>query len=62
MAETNKNVVTKSLGVLGSIDANTGSSDLGWDTDHFPMDIRSMHGSNTPSCPTGFRFNWRSIE
>ena len=41
MAETNKNVVNKSLGVLGSIDANTGSPDLGWDTDQFPMDIRA---------------------
>lgn len=27
--------------MLGSIDANTGSPDLGWDTDQFPMDIRS---------------------
>ncbi|CAL4166354.1 unnamed protein product, partial [Meganyctiphanes norvegica] len=26
--------------MLGSIDANTGSPDLGWDTDQFPMDIR----------------------
>ena len=25
--------------MLGSIDANTGSPDLGWDTDQFPMDI-----------------------
>ena len=29
------------LRMLGSIDANTGSPDLGWDTDQFPMDIRS---------------------
>ncbi|EFX60704.1 hypothetical protein DAPPUDRAFT_69060, partial [Daphnia pulex] len=28
-------------GILGSIDANTGSPDLGWDTDQFPMDIRA---------------------
>ena len=28
-------------GYLGSIDANTGSPDLGWDTDQFPMDIRN---------------------
>lgn len=27
--------------MLGSIDANTGSPDLGWDTDQFPMDIRN---------------------
>ena len=27
--------------MLGSIDANTGSPDLGWDTDQFPMDIRA---------------------
>ncbi|KAA0197951.1 hypothetical protein HAZT_HAZT000569 [Hyalella azteca] len=28
-------------GKLGSIDANTGSPDLGWDTDQFPMDVKS---------------------
>ena len=27
--------------LLGSIDANTGSPDLGWDTDQFPMDIKN---------------------
>ena len=27
--------------MLGSIDANTGSPDLGWDTDQFPMDVKS---------------------
>jgi len=26
---------------LGSIDANTGSEDLGWDTDQFPMDLHN---------------------
>lgn len=26
--------------MLGSIDANTGSPDLGWDTDQFPMDVK----------------------
>ena len=26
--------------MLGSIDSNTGSPDLGWDTDQFPMDMR----------------------
>lgn len=41
-----KNIITImffvwSLGMLGSIDANTGSPDLGWDTDQFPMDIRA---------------------
>ena len=29
------------LGMLGSIDANTGSPDLGWDTDQFPMDTKN---------------------
>ena len=27
--------------MLGSIDANTGSPDLGWDTDQFPMDVKA---------------------
>lgn len=30
-----------SFGMLGSVDSNTGSPDLGWDTDQFPMDIRN---------------------
>lgn len=29
------------FGMLGSVDANTGSPDLGWDTDQFPMDTRN---------------------
>ena len=29
------------FGFLGSIDSNTGSPDLGWDTDQFPMDIKN---------------------
>jgi len=29
------------FGFLGSIDANTGDTLLGWDTDQFPMDLRS---------------------
>ncbi|XP_030838692.1 xylose isomerase-like [Strongylocentrotus purpuratus] len=33
-------VMASALRMLGSIDANTGSPDLGWDTDQFPMDIR----------------------
>lgn len=33
-------VVASKLGMLGSIDSNTGSPDLGWDTDQFPMDIK----------------------
>lgn len=33
-------VVASKLGFLGSVDSNTGSSDLGWDTDQFPMDVR----------------------
>ena len=27
--------------MLGSIDANTGSPDLGWDTDQFPTDVKN---------------------
>lgn len=27
--------------MLGSIDSNTGSPDLGWDTDQFPMEIKN---------------------
>jgi len=27
--------------MLGSIDSNTGSPDLGWDTDQFPMDVKN---------------------
>merc|ERR1711973_947539 len=34
-------VLAAELGMLGSIDTNTGSPDMGWDTDQFPMDIRS---------------------
>ena len=34
-------VMTSKLGMLGSIDAKTGSPDLGWDTDQFPMDIKN---------------------
>lgn len=34
-------VVASQLGMLGSIDANTGSPDLGWDTDQFPMDVKN---------------------
>lgn len=30
-----------SFGMLGSIDSNTGSPDLGWDTDQFPMDVKN---------------------
>jgi len=33
--------LASSFGMLGSIDANTGSPDLGWDTDQFPMDIKN---------------------
>lgn len=29
------------FGMLGSIDSNTGSPDLGWDTDQFPMDAKN---------------------
>jgi len=34
-------VLASAMGMLGSIDANTGSPDLGWDTDQFPMDVRN---------------------
>lgn len=34
-------VLASKLGMLGSIDSNTGSPDLGWDTDQFPMDIKN---------------------
>ncbi|BFZ00160.1 hypothetical protein BsWGS_03199 [Bradybaena similaris] len=34
-------VVASAYNMLGSVDANTGSPDLGWDTDQFPMDVRN---------------------
>jgi len=34
-------VMASAFQMLGSIDANTGSPDLGWDTDQFPMDIKN---------------------
>lgn len=34
-------VMASAFGMLGSIDANTGSPDLGWDTDQFPMDVKN---------------------
>lgn len=34
-------VMASVYGKLGSVDANTGSPDLGWDTDQFPMDVKS---------------------
>jgi xylose isomerase len=34
-------VFASKYGMLGSIDSNTGSPDLGWDTDQFPMDIKN---------------------
>lgn len=34
-------LLVDSFGMLGSVDSNTGSPDLGWDTDQFPMDIRN---------------------
>ncbi|XP_062506559.1 uncharacterized protein LOC134183111 [Corticium candelabrum] len=33
-------IVASKLGFLGSVDSNTGSPDLGWDTDQFPMDVK----------------------
>jgi len=32
--------MASAYGMLGSVDSNTGSPDLGWDTDQFPMDIK----------------------
>lgn len=34
-------VMSSIFGMLGSIDSNTGSPDLGWDTDQFPMDVKN---------------------
>ncbi|XP_033125791.1 xylose isomerase-like isoform X2 [Anneissia japonica] len=34
-------VMASVCGMLGSIDSNTGSPDLGWDTDQFPMDVKN---------------------
>ncbi|ELU13203.1 hypothetical protein CAPTEDRAFT_149382 [Capitella teleta] len=34
-------VMASAFGMLGSIDSNTGSPDLGWDTDQFPMDTKA---------------------
>ena len=43
--------------MLGSVDANTGSPDLGWDTDQFPMDVKNatflMKVRNLASEPLG---------
>jgi len=36
-----QHVLRGRFGMLGSIDANTGSPDLGWDTDQFPMDVKN---------------------
>ncbi len=32
--------VCSRYGMLGSVDANTGDTSLGWDTDQFPMNLR----------------------
>ncbi|XP_059920726.1 uncharacterized protein LOC132467441 isoform X2 [Gadus macrocephalus] len=34
-------VMASAFGMLGSVDSNTGSPDLGWDTDQFPMDTKN---------------------
>ncbi|GAB1608238.1 uncharacterized protein LOC115214274 [Argonauta hians] len=34
-------VMASTFGMLGSIDSNTGSPELGWDTDEFPMDVKN---------------------
>jgi len=33
--------VASAYGMLGSIDANSGTESLGWDTDQFPMDLKN---------------------
>jgi len=33
--------ISSAYNMLGSIDSNTGSPDLGWDTDQFPMDLKN---------------------
>ncbi|XP_014776218.1 xylose isomerase [Octopus bimaculoides] len=33
--------MASSFGMLGSVDSNTGSPELGWDTDEFPMDVKN---------------------
>lgn len=32
--------MASAMGMLGSVDSNTGSPDMGWDTDQFPMSVR----------------------
>jgi len=39
--------------LLGSIDANRGDPQLGWDTDHFPNEVDS-----SPTCFTSFLSSW----
>ncbi|CAL1540062.1 unnamed protein product [Lymnaea stagnalis] len=34
-------VFASAYNMLGSVDSNTGSPDLGWDTDQFPMDVKN---------------------
>jgi len=34
-------VMASAFNMLGSVDSNTGSPDLGWDTDQFPMDVKN---------------------
>ncbi|OWF56304.1 xylose isomerase-like [Mizuhopecten yessoensis] len=34
-------IMASAFGMLGSVDSNTGSPDLGWDTDQFPMDTKN---------------------
>jgi hypothetical protein len=33
-------IMSSKFGYLGSIDANTGTENVGWDTDQFPMDVK----------------------
>lgn len=46
------------FGMLGSVDSNTGSPDLGWDTDQFPMEVKNttlvMKVSSLLSCNQSF--------
>ena len=50
-------MMASKVGMLGSIDANTGSPDLGWDTDQFPMDVKNATFIMKVS-EKGFEFIW----
>jgi xylose isomerase len=54
--------IASRYGMLGSIDANTGDAQLGWDTDQFNMDIKSttlamLVVANQGGLPVGINFD-----